>query len=163
MFTSALSIWSMTKLQAAFIWQMVKMLARFYAVVIPATVRVEMTRRKKRRDKLARYLVECGEWKLRAIILHSGRTVTLSSLSLTKRTEERVSTSTGTTRRATVQPQPAVSSPPVVSDLQSQASVYVPSSLSDEREELLLAAGLRLSPTGQAMLDDMRRGFGQQP
>ena len=104
MFGSIPVLLSTAKALAACGWQMAKMLARFYALVIPATVRVVITRPKKRRNRTDRYLVECGDWKLRASIQHSGRGVFLSSLSVTKRTVGPGSISTATT--------PALTAPP---------------------------------------------------
>lgn len=128
MLAKLISIWSTVRVLVACTWQMTKMVARFYAAVIPATARVEMTRRKKRSKRLDRYLVECGAWRLRATIHVSGTRRSLSSLSVTMRTAERASTSTVTTERRTALPPPDASLPPVSFGRQLEPSAFDASS-----------------------------------
>lgn len=109
MFDSLTLILSTARLLVSSGWQMIKMLARFYALVIPATVRVAITRPKRRKGALDRYLVECGDWTLQARIRVSGRSLFLSSLSLTKRTGGQRSSSTATTSVETAPPPPDAS------------------------------------------------------
>jgi len=94
-----LSILSTAKLLAAVGWQITKMLARFSLAVTRDTVLIGTGPKRKKRRVVARYLVECGAWKLRVITHGSGRSRSLSSLSLTMRTDATGSTSTATTPR----------------------------------------------------------------
>ena len=91
MLSSLSTIWSTILLLVHCTWQMTKIFARFYAAVIPATAMASITRQKRRKYRLDRYRLECGAWALRATIRVSGRAVSLSSLSLTKRMEEAAS------------------------------------------------------------------------
>jgi len=105
-----LSILSTAKLLAAVGWQITKMFARFSVAVTRGTVRTGIGRKRKRRQVVDRYLVECGAWSLRVIIHGSGPSRSLSSLSLKMRTGGMGSSSTATTPRGTALPPPDASS-----------------------------------------------------
>lgn len=110
MSNSLLLILSMIRLLVVCGWQMMKMHGRFSASVIRASVRTGTSRRRKRSNRLDRYRVECGEWRLIANIRVSGRSSSLSTLSVTRRMAAAGSTSTETTRVETEAPLPDASS-----------------------------------------------------